>query len=242
MKILFAMDLLNNRCVRLQKGDFTKLTVYSENPVFMIEEMLEKGARDFHIIDLDGARTGKPVHHEIIRAIRKKVAGYMEVGGGIRSLEDICYYTDCGMDGIIVGTRALEDDRFFKELSLYKNIILGLDLYEGRPMVRGWKEVANRAIEKILMDAEENGIMAILCTSIERDGMLVGPDYEAIEKVMGMTEIPLIASGGVTTIDDVKRLKDLGVWAAILGKTVYEGLLTIEEVIEYADQENYPLS
>ncbi len=159
----------------------------------------------------------------------------MEVGGGIRSLEDIGYYTHCGVDGIIVGTRALEDDHFLKELSMYKNIILGLDLYEGRPMVRGWKEVANRDVDKILIEAEGNGIMAILCTSIERDGMLAGPDYNAIEKVMGMTEIPLIASGGVTTIDDVKRLKDLGVWAAILGKTVYEGLLTIEEAIEYAD-------
>jgi len=235
MKLLFAMDLLNNQCVRLQRGDFTKVTVYSENPVSTIEEMREKGAQDFHIIDLDGARTGRRVHHEVITTLRKTITGYMEVGGGIRSLEDIRYYTDHGIDGIIVGTRAIEDEQFLKEISQYRNIILGLDLYNGQPMVRGWKEAIERDVEALLRQAEENSIMAILCTSIERDGMLVGPDYKAIEKVMGMTRIPLIASGGVTTADDVKRLKAMGVWAAILGKTIYEGLLTVEEAIQYAD-------
>jgi phosphoribosylformimino-5-aminoimidazole carboxamide ribotide isomerase len=235
MKALFAMDLMDGKCVRLKKGDFTQVTVYSDNPVAKIEEMVKRGARDFHIIDLDGARTGKRVHHETIREIRQRVEGYMEVGGGVRTIGDIKRYSKWGLNGIIVGTRALEDDTFFERLGMLRNIVLGLDLYEGKPMVRGWKMAINKDIQEILEAAERIGIMAILCTSIERDGMLTGPDYEGLKKLAALTKLPLIASGGVTSIDDVKRLKDSGVWATILGKAVYEGLIKIEEAITYAD-------
>jgi phosphoribosylformimino-5-aminoimidazole carboxamide ribotide isomerase len=228
MKALFAMDLMDGKCVRLKKGDFTQVTVYSDNPVAKIEEMVKRGARDFHIIDLDGARTGKRVHHETIREIRQRVEGYMEVGGGVRTIGDIKRYSKWGLNGIIVGTRALEDDTFFE-------IVLGLDLYEGKPMVRGWKMAINKDIQEILEAAERIGIMAILCTSIERDGMLTGPDYEGLKKLAALTKLPLIASGGVTSIDDVKRLKDSGVWATILGKAVYEGFIRIEEAVTHAD-------
>jgi phosphoribosylformimino-5-aminoimidazole carboxamide ribotide isomerase len=235
MKALFAMDLINNQAVRLMKGDFSKVTVYSKDPVSKIGEMIERGARDFHIIDLDGARTGKRVHHELIKEIRHKVDGYMEVGGGIRTREDIKYYCEWGVDGIIVGTQALEDDAFFQGLSMFRNIILGLDLLEGKPMSRGWKTTVDKDIKEILEASERTGIMAILCTSIARDGMLSGPDYEGMEDLLRMTSLPVIASGGVTSIDDVKKLKDMGAWAVILGKAVYEGLIKIEEAITYAD-------
>jgi len=235
MKVLFAMDIMDGKCVRLVRGDFSRVTVYSEDPVSKIKEMIEGGARDFHIIDLDGARTGQVVHREIIKNIREKVTGYMEVGGGIRREEDIKLYSDLSIDGIIVGTQALEDDGFFQSLSKFKNIILGLDLYEGRPMVRGWKRAVNRDTKEILEESEDVGIMAILCTSIARDGMLTGPDYESMKRLSGMTRIPLIASGGVTSIEDVKALKDMGVWGVILGKTIYEGLIRIEEAVKYAD-------
>lgn len=235
MKALFAMDLMDGKCVRLQKGDFLKVTVYSEDPVVKIEEMIKSGARDFHIIDLDGARTGQRVHHGIIREIRQRVKGYMEVGGGIRDMEDIGYYSETGMDGIIVGTRALEDPDFFESLAVFRNIVLGLDLYDGRPMVRGWKTAIDRDIKEVLNTAERIGVMAILCTSIERDGMLTGPDYDGMKRLSAMTGLPIIASGGVSDIDDVKRLRDLNVWAAILGKAVYEGKIEIAEAIRYAD-------
>jgi phosphoribosylformimino-5-aminoimidazole carboxamide ribotide isomerase len=235
MKILFAMDIMDGKCVRLVRGDFSRVTVYSEDPVSKIKEMIEGGARDFHIIDLDGARTGQVVHREIIKNIREKVTGYMEVGGGIRREEDIKLYSDLSIDGIIVGTQALEDDGFFQSLSKFKNIILGLDLYEGRPMVRGWKRAVNRDIGEILEASAHIGIMTILCTSIARDGMLTGPDYESMKRLSEMTRIPLIASGGVTNIEDVKALKDMGVWGVILGKAVYEGLIRIEEAVKYAD-------
>lgn len=235
MKALFAMDLMGGNCVRLKKGDFTQVTVYSKNPIEKIEEMRGRGARDFHIIDLDGARTGSRTHHEIIGKIRQKVKGYMEVGGGIRDVADIKYYDAMGLNGIIVGTRALEDDNFFEELGIFKNIILGLDLFQGKPMARGWKTAVDKDIQEILDAAGRIGIMAILCTSIERDGMLAGPDFEGLKRLSSMTKLPVIASGGVTAIDDVKKLKDSGVWAVILGKAVYEGLISIEEAATYAD-------
>ena len=232
MIALFAMDLMGGKTVRLIKGDFAKVTVYSEDPVSKVEEMMGRGARDFHIIDLDGARTGDPHHRDIIKMIGTKVRGYLEVGGGIRSNEDIEYYTQCGAKGVIVGTRALEDERFFEGLSGLGNIVLGLDLLNGKPMVRGWKTALDRDIKEILEASERVGIMAILCTSVARDGMLSGPDFEGLKEMMKLTRIPVIASGGVTSIDDVKRLKDMGAWATILGKAVYEGLISIEEAVD----------
>jgi len=235
MKALFAMDLIGGECVRLVKGDFSKVTVYSKNPVSKIEELVSRGAKDFHIIDLDGARTGLPAHKELIRKIRGKVPGYMEVGGGIRCAEEIRDYSAAGINGVIVGTQALEDSLFFTGLSAYNNIVLGLDVLDGKPMVRGWKSAVNRDVKEILEEAKQVGIMAILCTNVAKDGMLSGPDYDGLKKMVEWTDIPLIASGGVTSIDDVKRLKDLGVWAVILGKAIYEGLIKVEEAIEYAD-------
>lgn len=235
MKVLFAMDLMGWKTVRLIRGDFSKVTIYSDKPIEKIKEMVKKGARDFHIIDLDGAKQGVRIHHELINRIRLEVKGYMEVGGGIRTEDDIQYYIESGIDGIIVGTRALEDDAFFWGLSIFKNIILGLDVYDSKPMIKGWKESLDRDIKEIIKAAEKIGIKALLCTSIARDGMLSGPDFEGLGKIMDITNIPVIASGGVASIEDVKTLKSMGVWATILGKAVYEGMIRIEDAIEYAD-------
>ncbi|OPY01571.1 MAG: 1-(5-phosphoribosyl)-5-((5-phosphoribosylamino)methylideneamino) imidazole-4-carboxamide isomerase [Syntrophorhabdus sp. PtaB.Bin047] len=235
MKALFAMDLMGGKTVRLRKGDFQEVTVYSDDPPSLIEEMVRRGARDFHIIDLDGARTGEPVHGEIIKRIRATVKGYMEVGGGIRTDDTIKYYSDLGIDGVIVGTRALEDEDYFEGLSRFSNIVLGLDLLDGKPMSRGWKSAVDRDPAAILKAAERIGIMAVLCTSIERDGMLTGPDLAGLEAISGMTRLPVIASGGVSKIDDVRHLKEMDVWAAIIGKAFYEGFIGIEEAMGYAD-------
>ena len=235
MKALFAMDLMGGRAVRLKKGNFDEVTVYGNDPVATIEGMIRQGAKDFHIIDLDGARTGEPVHGELIKEIRMRVEGYMEVGGGIRDEEAIEYYRNRGIDGIIVGTRALEDRIFFEHLSLFDNIILGLDLLEGKPMSRGWKNTVERDVAEILGDAEGIGVMAVLCTSIERDGMLTGPDFDGLRAMSRMTKLPIIASGGVSNIEDVARLKEADVWAAIIGKAFYEGLIGIGEAMRYAD-------
>lgn len=235
MKIFFAMDLIGGKAVRLVKGDFSQSTVYSHNPPETIDNMCKAGAKDFHIIDLDGAREGKRVHSDLISRIRKKVPGYMEVGGGIRTEEDIAYYSAMSIDGVIVGTTALQDRAFFKTLSRFKNIVLGLDLYEGRPMVKGWKETAALSLKEVLDLAAASEIMAILFTSISRDGTLSGPDFDAIGGMQKTTNLPIIASGGVSSIEDLRSLKEMNVWAAIVGKAYYEGRIRIEEAVELAD-------
>ena len=235
MKIFFAMDLIGGKAVRLLKGDFSQVTTYSEDPPGTIESMRKAGAKDFHVIDLDGARGGSRVHSDLIRAIRQKVQGYLEVGGGIRTEEDIAYYSDMGVNGVIVGTRALEDKAFFRGLSRFNNIVLGLDLYEGKPMVKGWKQAAGVSLQELLELASGSGIMAILFTSIARDGTLAGPDFDAIGSMQGMTDLPIIASGGVSSTEDLRRLKEMNVWAAIVGKAYYEGRIQVEEAIGLAD-------
>jgi phosphoribosylformimino-5-aminoimidazole carboxamide ribotide isomerase len=166
VKVFFAMDLIGGKAVRLLKGDFSQVTVYSEDPLGTIDSMRKAGAADFHIIDLDGARQGSRVHSDLIRAIRQHVQGYMETGGGIRTEEDIARYSAMGINGVIVGTRALEDKGFFRGLSRFQNIVLGLDLYEGKPMVKGWKEAAGVSLQEMLDLASGSGVMAILFTSI----------------------------------------------------------------------------
>jgi phosphoribosylformimino-5-aminoimidazole carboxamide ribotide isomerase len=201
----------------------------------MIEQMRTSGAKDFHIIDLDGARTGSGHHRELIKTLRSKVDGYMEVGGGIRTEEDIAYYAGCGVSGIIVGTRALTDPAFFERLAAFPNIVLGLDVLDGKIMVKGWKEAVPRPLQDVLKDAERIGVLALLCTNIANDGMLTGPDYEGLKRLQSMTSLPVIASGGVSSVDDLKKLREQDVWAAIVGKAYYEGRIRIEEAMTYAD-------
>jgi phosphoribosylformimino-5-aminoimidazole carboxamide ribotide isomerase len=235
MRIFFAMDLMDGQAVRLVRGDFTQKTVYSADPPEMIEAMKSLGAKDFHVIDLDGARTGTAINRPIIEGIRKRVDGYIEVGGGIRSEKDIGYYTQIGINGIIIGTKALTDPPFFEGLSEFRNIVLGLDVLEGNLMVKGWKEAAPISLEQALAHAEKIGAMALLCTNIARDGMLTGPDFDGLARIRAMTTLPVIASGGVSNVDDLRGLRDMGVWAAIVGKAFYEGRVRIDEAMIYAD-------
>jgi len=235
MKIFFAMDLIEGECVRLVRGDFAQKTVYSDDPLALVDQMKAAGARDFHIIDLDGARTGQPTNRELIKSLRGRIEGYLEVGGGIRTDEEIAYFRGCGVDGVIVGTRALTDSAFFEGLSAYRNIVLGLDMYEGRLMVKGWQEAAPLTLEKVLDDAAGVGVMALLCTNIARDGMLAGADLEGLGRIKSMTDIPIIASGGVADTNDLRKLKEEGLWACIVGKAYYEGRIRIEEAMSYAD-------
>jgi phosphoribosylformimino-5-aminoimidazole carboxamide ribotide isomerase len=235
MKIFFAMDLIGGQAVRLAKGNFDQKTIYSNDPRTTIQSMIQKGAKDFHIIDLDGARTGTGAHRDLIADIKKGISGYLEVGGGIRSEDDIAFYSEKGINGVIVGTKALTDADFFESLGRFKNIVLGLDMYEGKLMVKGWKEPVNIDLRHVLADAERIGIMALLCTNIARDGMLTGPDFEGLATMQSITHLPVIASGGLSSVDDLKKLKSMGLWAAIVGKAFYEGRVQIEEAMIYAD-------
>ena len=212
------------------------MTVYGDDPAAMIGRMTAEGASDFHVIDLDGARTGSAAHRARDRGdpAERSQATWRSAAASAPT-EDIAAYQAAGVNGVIVGTRALTDPVFFEGLAACRNIVLGLDTYEGKLMVKGWKEAAAVALEKALEDARRVGIMALLCTNIARDGMLTGADYDGLKKIKSMTDLPVIASGGVAGIDDLKALKDMDVWAAIVGKAFYEGRIGIGEAMSYAD-------
>jgi phosphoribosylformimino-5-aminoimidazole carboxamide ribotide isomerase len=232
MKILFAVDLMDGKCVRLTKGDFSKVKVYSSDPKAQVEEMVNKGARDFHIIDLDGAREGKPKNQWVIREMRKIIPGYMQVGGGIRSREVVRMFLEWGVDGIIVGTKAYRDPDFLRSLKGLGKIVLGVDIANGKPMIMGWKKEAKIGLNEILEIAEACEVSSLLVTSIERDGTLSGPDFETLRTIKSQTKIPIIASGGITRKEDIKALKGMGMDGVVVGKAIYERILSIEDVIE----------
>ncbi|MEM3018557.1 MAG: 1-(5-phosphoribosyl)-5-[(5-phosphoribosylamino)methylideneamino] imidazole-4-carboxamide isomerase [Candidatus Bathyarchaeia archaeon] len=234
MKVLFAIDLLDGMCVRLERGSFETSKVYSLDPLSTLHNMMDKGAKDFHIIDLNGARDGVPRHIELVRSMRGRIEGYMQVGGGVRTLEVIERFRELGADGIILGTEALDGELIW-QLHDFRGLILALDVLDGVPMVRGWRQKARRSVEQILEIAEEKGFMAILVTAIERDGMLSGPDLSFLETLLGKTKLPLIASGGVADSEDLRRLKDMGLFGAVVGKAIYEGKIKVEEAVKYAD-------
>jgi phosphoribosylformimino-5-aminoimidazole carboxamide ribotide isomerase len=234
MKVLFAIDLLDGLCVRLEKGRFESAKIYSKDPLSTLQEMMRKGAKDFHVIDLNGAREGVPRHLAVLKGMRERIKGYMEVGGGVRSLEALEALRSLGIDGIILGTEALDGELLW-QLEDLKGLILGLDVLDGTPMVRGWRQKARRGVEEILEVAEERQFMAILVTAIERDGMLSGPDFRLLEGLMEKTSLPIIASGGVATLSDLRRLKAMGVYGVVVGRAIYEGRISIEEAVLYGD-------
>ncbi|MCS7280474.1 MAG: 1-(5-phosphoribosyl)-5-[(5-phosphoribosylamino)methylideneamino] imidazole-4-carboxamide isomerase [Desulfobacterota bacterium] len=233
MRVLFAMDLLDGKCVRLTRGDYSQAKVYGEDPILMIEQMVNKGARDFHIVDLNGAKEGRPRHLEIIKAIRERVPGYMEVGGGVRTKEIVEIYKDLGVDGVVIGTKALIDPEFLPSVKGIGDITLSLDILNGKPMIMGWKKESGKDLEEIIKFAEECEVNYLLVTAIERDGTLSGPDFEVLSRVIGSTRIPVIGSGGVRTLEDVKLLLDMGAYGVVVGKAIYEGKIRIEEVTRF---------
>lgn len=234
MKVLFAIDLLDGKCVRLKKGDFKEIKVYSENPISVVDEMVSVGAKDFHIIDLNGAREGKPFHLQIVKEIRKRTTGYVQVGGGIRTKEVVKLYKELGIDGIIVGTRAYIDPGFLPSLREYDGVILSVDIKNGKPMIMGWEKEAKISISEILKLAEECSVFALLITAIERDGTLSGPDLEVLKMVRSSTEIPIIASGGIRGVEDLESLKKIGVYGAIVGKAIYEKTIKIDDILRFS--------
>lgn len=233
MKILFAMDLLDGKCVRLTKGDFDHVKVYSDDPLSLIEEMVSKGARDFHIIDLNGAKEGQPKHLQVIKRIREKTPGYIQVGGGVRSKEIIQTYKECGVDAVIIGTRAYTDPTFLASLKEYQGIVLSVDILNGKPMIMGWKRGTEMNLSDVIGLAERCGVCALLVTAIERDGTLSGPDFAIMKEIMSMTWVPIIASGGVTSVEDIQLLKSMGVQGVVLGKAIYEKKIDIKDVIKF---------
>lgn len=237
MIILPAIDLKGGRCVRLRQGRAEDETVYSEDPVQMAGQWVEQGAAYLHVVDLDGAFEGHPVHQDWIRKIVKAIPIPVEVGGGLRTDADLDLLIDCGVSRCILGTRAwAEPDRLQALVARFgEKLAVGIDARDGQVQIHGWKETTGVLAIDLAKKADELGIRTLICTDTSTDGMMRGTNVEAIDAVCQAVRCDVIASGGVSRVEDVRALQALGhanLVGAIVGKALYEGSVTLRELQE----------
>ena len=235
MKIFPAIDIKNKRCVRLIKGDFDKKTEYELSPIEQAGKYKDHGFKNLHIVDLDGALTGETVNLDIIQDIVGKFNLKVEVGGGIRNLDSIKKYTDIGVEKIILGSAAIKDKIFLKESceKFPNKIALGLDAKDGYLSVSGWKESSNKSTLEYLNEINDYGVSRLIYTDINRDGMKQSPNFDGTSKVAEISNCPVIISGGVSSIDDIKKAKNLkNIEGVIVGKAIYDGDIKLEELVK----------
>ncbi len=237
MIVIPAIDIKGGRCVRLRQGRMDDETVYSEDPVGVAKRWEAAGARLIHIVDLDAAVTGRPVNYDTIAAIASSTDVPVQVGGGIRDASTATRYLDLkGVKRIIIGTAAFEDERFVKELAgCYPGrVAVGIDAKDGRVAIKGWVEVTGMDAVELALRLEDSGAACIIYTDISKDGMLAGPNVEATRRLVDSVSIPVVASGGVSSIKDVEELRKIGAEGVIIGKALYSGTIELEQAIEAA--------
>lgn len=236
MDIYPAIDLYGGKAVRLYRGDYAQMTVYSDNPAEVAKDFAAAGAKHIHLVDLEGAKTGKPENLETIRKIRAATDLFTEVGGGIRSLETIDLYLHNGVDRVILGTAAVTDPQFLEAaLQRYgKKIAVGVDLKDGFVAIRGWTETSCLTADDFFRKAQGMGVKTIICTDISKDGAMEGTNRELYRHLSQSYGIDLIASGGVSSLEDVKALRALDLQGAIIGKAYYLGAIDLREAVEAA--------
>lgn len=237
MLIIPAIDLKDGQCVRLIQGKRDAVTTYSNDPAGTARRWESCGAKLLHIVDLDGAFTGNPKNIDAIIKIRRSVKITLQVGGGIRNIGSIMKLFSTGIDRVIIGTAAIEDPEFVTySCSKYPGgVLVGIDAKEGMVAIKGWEEVTSLDARELARRLEIIGAAGIIYTDILRDGMLGGPNIKAIEEMVKTVNIPVIASGGVSSIEDIKNLlKIKGLWGVITGKAIYSGALDLKEAIEIA--------
>ena len=238
MKIIPAIDIQNGNCVRLKQGDFSQETIFNHSPLDIAEKWIEDGAQRLHIVDLDGARLGSPINIELISKICKTFPNVpIQIGGGIRNLETARKYINAGASFIIIGTKAVEDSDFVKDLcsEFHKKIIIGIDAKNGEVATEGW--VSNSKVNAISLSKkfEDFGVSEIIYTDIEKDGMMKGLNIKATVDLAKEINIPVIASGGVSSNDDLKKInsyKKFGISGVIIGRALYENKINIKEAQE----------
>ena len=235
MIIIPAIDLIDGKCVRLLQGDYSKKTVYGDDPVVVAKLWKKQGAKRIHIVDLDGAKAGAPVNTEVIKRIAQEVGVELQVGGGVRSIDSIKHLIKSGPDRVILGTVALENLSLLKQfVNLYGGkIIVSLDVRNGTLMKKGWLEQSDGDLSSTISQLESAGVQTIIYTDTSRDGTLEGPNFKEIEKVKKQTTCELIIAGGLSSIDDIKKLKELNIDGVILGKSLYEKKIDLKEAIDY---------
>lgn len=233
--ILFpAIDIKDNKCVRLTQGKFELMNVYSDDPVDMAKKWESLGAEYLHVVDLDGAKDEGFNNRKSIEKIAKSIKIPMQTGGGIRNSERIKNLIDIGVERAIVGTMAIENQKLLTELaSIYKeHLAVSIDAFKGKVATRGWQDVGNVDSIEICKFLESIGISTLVYTDISKDGMLSGPNFEIYEELSRMTKLNIIASGGVTSIDDIKRLDSMNMYGAIIGKALYDNKLDFNEALK----------
>jgi len=240
MKIFPAIDIKDKKCVRLIKGDFEQKTEYGTSPIDQAWKYKDHGFKNLHIVDLDGALTGKTVNLDIIEEIVSKFDLKIEIGGGVRNFESIQKYIDSGAEKVILGSAAIKDKNFLKETcSKFKNkIALGLDAKDGYLSVSGWKENSNQLILNFLKEINDFGVSRLIYTDINRDGTKASPNFEETEKIAEISNCPVVISGGVSSIDDVKKAKNLNnknIEGIIVGKAIYDGDIELDELVKEID-------
>ena len=240
MKIFPAIDIKDKKCVRLVKGDFDNKTEYEMSPVDQAGKYKDHGFKNLHIVDLDGALTGKIFNIDIIEEIVGKFDLQIEIGGGVRTFESIQKYIDVGVEKVILGSAAIKDKNFLQEAceKFPNKIALGLDAKDGYLSVFGWKESSNQMTLDYLKEVNDYGASRLIYTDINRDGTKVSPNFEETSKVADTSNCPVIISGGVSSIDDVKKAKDLNnknIEGVIIGKAIYDGDIKLEELAKEID-------
>lgn len=236
MLIFPAIDLVQGKAVRLYKGDYAQMTVYSEDPPALAREFYNAGATCLHLVDLEGAKTGETPNLDTIRAIRKAAPLFIEVGGGVRSMAVVESYLDAGIDRVILGTAAVTDPAFLREAVEHcgEKIAVGVDIKDGRVAIRGWLEKSERDAFDFCREMQEAGVKTLICTDISKDGAMQGTNRALYGELSKALALQITASGGVSTIEDVKALRALKLYGAIIGKAYYTGAIDLKEALEAA--------
>ena len=235
MKIFPAIDIKDKKCVRLVKGNFDNKTEYELSPVDQARKYKDHGFKNLHIIDLDGALTGEIINLSIIKEIISKFDLKIEIGGGIRSFESVKKYTDIGVDKVILGSAAIKDKNFLKKAceKFANKIALALDTKDGYLSVSGWKESSNQLSLDYLKEVNDYGVSRLIYTDINRDGMKQSPNFDETSKVADISNCPVIISGGVSSIEDIRKAKSLkNIEGIIVGKAIYDGDIKLEELVK----------
>ena len=236
MLILPAIDLYDKKAVRLYKGDYNEMTVYSNNPIEIARKFQECGATYIHMVDLEGAKNGTTPNIDEVRKVVDYTDLKVEIGGGIRDEETVQKYIDLGVERVILGTAAVTDDEFLRKMvSKYKEAIaVGVDLKDGYVAIKGWTEKSALTADDFFKHLSEIGVKTVICTDISKDGAMQGTNRELYKELSEKYPMDIVASGGVSSIDDIKALKDMNLYGAILGKAYYIGAVDLKEAVEVA--------
>lgn len=234
MNIFPAIDLYDKKAVRLYKGDYDQMTIYSERPWEIAIDFERQGAKFIHVVDLEGAKTGKTPNLEIIKKIASSTNLFLEIGGGIRDMEVVKTYLENGASRVILGTSAVNDEAFLKEaISVYgEKIAVGADIKDGYIAIKGWTQKSQYSLEDFLNKMQALGVKTVICTDISKDGAMKGTNLELYSALSQKYSLDIVASGGVSSLEDVKALRKMELYGAIIGKAYYTGAIDLKEAIE----------